>query len=62
MQAFTTLELSRHISPNLPESLVNANTEWLGTVYDRLNLGGVWGWQNTGEVYQKTDTGWVRLL
>ena len=62
IHTYTTIELGKHISQDLPESIVNANIEWLGTVYDRLNPGGVWGDQDTGEVYQKTHTGWIRLL
>ena len=58
----TPAELSLDLWEKLPKHMYEANTAWLTVVFDKLKLGGIWGWVEANRVFKKvSDTHFVEL-
>ena len=55
-------ELAIDLWGNYPEDMYEANAAWLAVVFDKLKLGGIWGWMEANRVFKKvSDTHFVEL-
>jgi hypothetical protein len=58
----TPAELAVDLWGNYPEDMYEGNAAWLAVVFDKLKLGGIWGWMETDRVFKKvSDTHFVEL-
>lgn len=55
-------ELAVDLWGELPQDMYEANAAWLAVVFDKLKLGGIWGWMEANRVFKKvTDTHFVEI-
>lgn len=55
------LELSHRFVQNIPEWQHQANAEFFYGIWQKLAMGGVYGWPSTNRVFKKIPTGWVEI-
>ncbi len=55
-------ELALDLWSNYPEDMYEGNTAWLKVVFDKLKVGGIWGWMEANRVFKKvSDTHFVEI-
>lgn len=53
----TARQITEHFEPDLPPHETDANVAYIDTVWNQVKPGGIWGWPNIGEVFQKVEDG-----
>lgn len=48
-------ELAIDLWGNYPEDMYEANAAWLAVVFDKLKLGGIWGWMEANRAFKKVS-------
>jgi hypothetical protein len=55
-------ELSRDLWGKYPKYQLEVNAAWLTIVFNKLELGGIWGWMEAKRAFRKvSDTHFVEL-
>ena len=55
-------ELAIDLWGNYPEDMYEGNAAWLKVVFDKLKVGGIWGWMEANRVFKKvSDTHFVEI-
>ena len=57
-------ELNDYISKDLElaDWMIEANRQFLQTVWDGLKVGGIWGFPADGSAWEKTEDGFKRII
>ena len=61
MKVLTHLELSKLYAGDLPEWQHEANARFFESVWNALQMGGIYGWPREARAFRKVEGGWEEI-